>query len=543
MNRSTATDVTQFDVLVVGAGFAGMYMLHRLRQLGLRAQVLEAGEGVGGTWYWNRYPGARCDIESIDYSFSFNEDLQQEWVWSERYAAQPELLTYAEHIAERFDLKKDIRFGVRVKTAQYNEVSGHWRLTTESATGDAELTSRFCIMATGCLSVPNEPQIEGKDDFAGPVYHTGRWPQKPVDFSGQRVAVIGTGSSGVQTITKIAPEVGQLTVFQRTASYSVPAANHPLSPKEQDKIKADYAALRALSQSTRNGTQYPHNPVSGLAVSDEEREREFQKRWDLGGLSFVGSFMDVMQNDEVNSFARDFVRRKICQTVKDARTAQLLSPKSVLGCKRLCVDTGYYEVFNQTNVELVDISKHGVERFSEKGVIANGQLYEADAIILATGFDAMTGALGRIGIHGRGGRELKEAWSEGPRTYLGLMSAGFPNLFMITAPGSPSVLTNMLTSIQHHVELVCQFLEAVQARQAVSVEAEDAAQEAWVTHVNGVAGNTLFPNCNSWYLGANVPGKPRVFMPYVGYPPYVQACSEVVADGFRGFRFEGTVTS
>ncbi|NNF80816.1 MAG: NAD(P)/FAD-dependent oxidoreductase [Rhizobiales bacterium] len=524
----------QFDVIVVGAGFSGMYLLHLLRSRGHKVRVLERGSDVGGTWYWNRYPGARCDVESMEYSYQFSEELQQDWDWSERYAPQPEILQYANHVADRFDLRRDIQFETNVSAAAYQEDTARWRI--ETAEGEV-YDAKFFIMATGCLSSTNKPQFKGADSFKGSVYHTGNWPHEPVDFTGKRVAVIGTGSSAIQCIPQIAAQAAHLTVFQRTANYAVPARNGPLDPDLRDAIKANYPEFRANAKQVRNGLQYPPNDVATMSVSPQEREAEFRFRWDRGGVSFAGAFNDLLLSAEANEAAANFVRDRIRETVNDPKVAELLCPKSVIACKRLCVDIGYFETYNRPNVTLVDISEAPIEEFTPAGVKAHGEVAEVDAIVLATGFDAMTGALLGVDIRGRQGQTLREKWAAGPCTYLGLSTAGFPNFFMVTGPGSPSVLTNMLPSIEQHVEWISDLLDATLARGARAVEPERQAEEAWVEHVNALAGRTLYPTCNSWYLGANVPGKPRVFMPYLGFPTYVAKCDVVARNGYLGFAF------
>ena len=525
---------TDYDAIIVGAGFAGMYMLHRLRGLGLKAVALEAGGGVGGTWYWNRYPGARCDIESVQYSYQFDGELEQEWSWTERYAAQPEILAYANHVADRFDLRRDIRFDTRVVRAHFDEARNIWDIATEAG---ERFGAPYCIMALGCLSAANLPDIPGRDDFAGPTYHTGRWPHDGVDFSGLHVAVIGTGSSAIQSLPIIAAEADRVTVFQRTANYSIPAHNHPLDDEYIAHVKAEYPALRARARAMPTGVDLDFRPVKALETAEGERSEEYERRWAHGGLSFLGAFNDLLFVDEANRTAADFVRDKIRGIVDDPGTAELLVPRNIIGCKRLCVDTGYYATFNRPDVELIDVSERPIDAITAGGVVAGGREYPADAIVFATGFDAMTGALQRIGIRGRGGRTLTEAWEGGPRSYLGLAVAGFPNLFTITGPGSPSVLTNMLPSIEQHVDWIANCIAAMRDRAAGSIEAETAAQDAWVEHVNEVADLSLRSTCSSWYVGANVPGKPRVFMPYIGgFPAYIAKCEEVVANGYEGFR-------
>ena len=521
-----------FDVLVVGAGFGGMYMLLRLRGMGFSVRVLETGSGVGGTWYWNRYPGARCDVESMEYCFQFSDELQQEWNWSERYSPQSEILDYANHVADRYDLRRDIQFGTRVASAEFDEDNGIWVLISE--TGE-RLSATYCVMATGCLSSANVPQFKGLESFQGAWYHTGNWPHEEVDFSGKRVGVIGTGSSAIQSIPVIAEQAEHLYVFQRTANYAVPARNAPLDPEVRNHIKANYSKLRALEKTTRNGTQYPINEVSALAVSPHVRERKFQDMWDNGGLCYMTSFNDLLLSKEANDTAAEFIRSKVREIVDDPNTAALLSPTSVVGCKRLCVDTDYYKTYNRANVTLVDVSSSPVEEIAADGVVAAGEHYQVDVLVFATGFDAMTGSLNRIDIRGRGGRTLKDKWGEGPRTYLGLAVAGFPNLFTITGPGSPSVLTNMLPSIEQHVEFISDMIQHVSEQGGGCVEALDEAENEWVDHVNLLADQTLYPTCNSWYLGVNIPGKHRVFMPYLGYVAYQEKCRDVAAKGYEGF--------
>jgi cation diffusion facilitator CzcD-associated flavoprotein CzcO len=521
------------DLVIVGAGFAGLYMLHRARTMGLSARVFEAGSGVGGTWYWNRYPGARCDVESMEYSYQFSDALQQAWDWTERYAAQPEILRYANHVADRFDLRRDIRFDTRVRAAAFDEAHGRWVIETDDG---ARIAATWCVMATGCLSSTNVPKFAGLDRFRGAWYHTGNWPHEGVDFSGLRVGVIGTGSSAVQSIPLIAREAAHLFVFQRTPNYVVPARNAPLDPEVRAHVKANYPALRARAKQARTGQLYPINPKSALEVSDDEREREYRWRWERGGLGFLGAFADLILDRSANDTAAEFVRRQIRRIVRDPAVADLLAPRSVFGCKRLCIDTGYFETFNRPNVTLVDVSRTPIERISEEAIVVDGRDYAVDAIVFATGFDAMTGTLQRIDIRGRGGRSLQDKWAAGPRTYLGLAMAGFPNLFIVTGPGSPSVLSNMLPSIEQHVDWIAECIGSMRERGLGRIEPTEAAEDAWVAHVNQVADATLFPSCNSWYLGANIPGKPRVFMPYLGFPAYVEKCDGEAAAGYRSFK-------
>jgi cation diffusion facilitator CzcD-associated flavoprotein CzcO len=523
-----------YDAVVVGAGFAGLYMLHRLRELGLSARVYEAGEGVGGTWYWNRYPGARCDVESMDYSYSFSDELQQEWRWTERYSAQPEILTYINHVADRFDLRRDVKLDTRVTAAVFDEATSRWAVETDR--GD-RVSARFCIMATGCLSDAQVPDIEGRETFAGRWYHTGRWPHEGVDFTGQRVAVIGTGSSAIQSIPIIAGQAARLFVFQRTPNYTVPARNAPLDPDYEQRVKAGYDEFRRQARESRVGFVVERSEESALAVAPEARQREYEKRWHRGGLGFSATFADLLIDQDANDTAAEFFRAQIRAIVRDPALAEALTPKDYpLGTKRLCVDTNYYATFNRDNVTLVDLRKTPIEAITPRGVRTRDAEYAVDSLVFATGFDAMTGALLKIDIRGRAGRTLREKWAAGPRTYLGLAIAGFPNLFTVTGPGSPSVLSNMIVSIEQHVDWIADCLVSLRAHDREAIEATVAAEDAWVAHVNDVGHTTLYPRAKSWYTGANVPGKPRVFMPYVGgVGVYRQKCDEVAAKGYEGF--------
>ena len=531
--RTSATAPRRdYDAIVVGAGFAGLYMLHRLRGLGLSVRVYEAGSGIGGTWFWNRYPGARCDVESMEYSYQFSKELQQEWEWSERYASQPEILRYIEHVADRFDLRRDVQLNTRVETAVYDETTGRWAIATG---GGERVTAQHCVLATGCLSVRNTPRFKGLEKFSGASYHTGNWPHQGVDFTGKRVGVIGTGSSAVQSIPIIAQRAERLVVFQRTPNYSVPARNEPLDPEHVAQVKAEYDELRRRASQVGFGIDLA--PSERLAKEDtpEDRRREFEARWRKGGFTYLGAYADLVFDQEANDAAAEFVREQIRSVVEDPAVAELLCPKTTIGCKRLCLDSGYFETFNRPNVSLVDVSDQPIEEITPRGVRVKGTEYELDCIVLATGFDAMTGALLAIDIRGRDGRTLREKWAEGPRSYLGIGTAGFPNLFIITGPQSPSVLTNMLPSIEQHVNWIADCIDYMREHHLATIEATVEGEDQWVAHVNEVAGTTLLLTCNSWYLGANVPGKPRVFMPYLGFPTYVEKCNDVVAKGYEGF--------
>lgn len=523
----------KIDVLIVGAGFSGLFMLHRLRGMGFSARIFESGSDVGGTWYWNRYPGARCDTESMQYSYSFSDDLQQEWEWTERYAGQPEILRYINYVVDRFDLRRKIHLNTQVKSAVFYEKFNHWAIETDNG---LKANATFCVMATGCLSSPNYPKIKGLDEFAGPTYHTGRWPRTEVNFSSKRVGVIGTGSSAIQSIPIIAEQAEHLFVFQRTPNYAIPAHNSPISQKKQNEIKASYDEVRKKAKQLPAGFYQTYNEKSALKVTAEEREQEYEKRWAHGGLPFMGAFLDLAFSAKANQTAADFVRCKIKQIVSDRKIAELLSPKTVIGCKRLCVDTDYYKTFNRPNVSLIDVCNFPIDKISINGVIAAGKLFPIDLLVLATGFDAMTGSLLKIDVRGRNGRTLMEKWAAGPRTYLGLMVSGFPNLFMVTGPGSPSVLTNMLTSIEQHVNWIADCLGYLRYHSIGQIEPALGFENSWVEHGNDLASKTLRYECTSWYLGANVPGKPRVFMPYVGgFPLYKKKCDQVVREGYKGF--------
>ena len=522
------------DVVVVGAGFAGLYAVHLCRSRGFTVEAIDVADGVGGTWYWNRYPGARCDVPSMEYSFGFDDDLQQEWEWTEKYATQPEILRYLNHVADRFDLRPHLTLSTRVERCRFDQASQRWDVT---ASDGVTRSAQFLIMATGCLSAANVPDIAGRETFSGPIYHTGSWPHEGVDVQGQRVAVIGTGSSAVQSIPLLAEHAAHLTVFQRTPAYAVPAHNQPLEPAQVAAIKADYRNWRTAARQTSTGFggHLRRDLTSALAVDDEQREAIYRQRWSEGGLMFLGSFEDLMVNPDANQTAAEFVRGKIAELVDDPEVAANLSPDTIIGCKRMCVDTDYYVTYNRDNVSLVDVSETPIEAITAEGLVVDGRTYSADAIVFATGFDAMTGALDRIDIRGADGTTLRDAWAEGPATYLGLQVAGFPNLFTITGPGSPSVLTNMVVAIEQHVEFVLDLISELQRRGAQRVEAAPDAQTDWVAYVNAVAAHTLFHGCSSWYLGANVPGKPRVFMPLPGFPDYRQICDQVVDDDYRGF--------
>jgi cyclohexanone monooxygenase len=526
----------EYDVVVVGAGFGGLYALYRLRAMGLTVRLLEQAPTVGGTWYWNRYPGARCDVESVDYSFSFDDELQQEWTWTERFATQPEILRYVEHVADRFDLRRDIDFDTRVDAARYDDATFRWHVGT--ADGRA-LVARYCVMAMGNLSAVNLPGFEGIEDFQGRIVHTARWPEEGVDVTGMRAGVIGTGSTGIQLVPRLAEQARHVTVFQRTANYSMPARNRLLDEAEIAAVKATYADRRETSRWSMTGLPVEAPALSALEVSDEERRKAFDTGWREGGAHAVlGQYADMLQSLEANAFGADFVRERIREMVRDPQVADRLCPSDhPLGAKRICVDTYYYETFNRDDVRLVDVRSASIRRFTAHGIeTADGEHHDLDVVAFATGFDAMTGALLALDVHGRGGVSLRDAWAEGPRTHLGLAIAGFPNLFVVTGPGSPSVFTNMVLAVEQHGDWIADCIAHLDAAGLVAIEPAVDAQEAWVSHVTEMAAASLRSRGNSWYLGVNIPGKPRVFMPYVGgLGPYRAICDAVAADGYRGF--------
>jgi cyclohexanone monooxygenase len=526
------------DAVVVGAGLAGLYMIHRLRQLGLSTKVFEAGDDVGGTWYWNRYPGARCDVESLLYSYSFSPELEQGWDWTERYATQPEILRYVNHVTDRFELRKDIVFSTRVTSMVFDDATRRWTVRTD---GGHVVEAQFCVMATGCLSTPKFPEVPGRDTFEGDWYHTALWPHEGVDLTGRRVAVVGTGSSGIQSIPLIAEQASDLTVFQRTPNFSYPARNAPLATGVLEDTKAHYPEFREVARQSAAGIPVEMPEHSALEVDDQTRQRTYEERWGRGNLVAMSSaFNDLAINPDANETVAEFVRAKIRAVVADPEVAERLCPTDhPLGTKRPCLDTNYYATYNQPHVHLVDLRATPMVEITPTGIRTTERDYEFDTIVFATGFDAMTGALTSIDIRGVDGRSLKEKWAAGPRTYLGIATAGFPNLFTITGPGSPSVLSNMMISIEQHVDWITDCLQYLREHGLASIEASPAAENAWVDHVREVGEFTLFPRANSWYMGANVAGKARVFMPYIGgVGVYRQRCDEVAANGYEGFTLQ-----
>lgn len=534
---SGATGVRVLDALVVGAGFAGLYALHLLRGQGKDVHVVDGASDVGGTWYWNRYPGARCDIESVYYCFSFDADLAREWTWTEKYASQPEILAYLRHVAERYDLRRDISFDTWVHEARYDETADRWQVTTHEG---RVFSARYLVLASGLLSSTNLPEIPGRDDFAGPVLHTGRWPHEPVDFTGQRVGVIGTGSSGIQVIPEIAAQASHLTVFQRTPNFSLPARNGSPHPEKVRDLAENHEAVKEQLRSSSYGIILEPPTQGALEVGDEERLAKYETRWQEGTLTgILQAYNDLVRNQEANDTAADFVRNKIAEIVNDPDVAADLMPYGyAYGTKRPCLDSGYYATYNHDNVKLVNLRRTPFERITPSGVRTTAGEVELDALVFATGYDAMTGPLLAIDPIGRKGKRLSERWAEGATSYLGIAIAGFPNMFTITGPGSPSALSNAVISIEQHVEWVADLLANADEHDRRVIEADDVAEKEWTQHVQVVGNATLYPKTDSWYMGANIPGKPRVFLPYIGgVGNYRAMCDQIAADGYRGFTF------
>jgi|TARA_B110000285_G_C15108385_1_gene609456 cation diffusion facilitator CzcD-associated flavoprotein CzcO len=535
------TGVIKLDALIIGAGFSGLYQLHSLRdKLGLTTKVLETGDGVGGTWYWNRYPGARCDSESHSYSYYFDKEILKEWEWTERYPGHAEVVRYLNYAADKLDLKRDIEFNLRVQSAHYNELRNKWNVKSEQG---QQFECTYLITAVGCLSSTNIPKFPGHDSFEGDWYHTGQWPHEGVDFKGKRVGQIGTGSTGIQAIPVIAKTAKHLTIFQRTANYSVPANNGPLSSDFQAYIQENRKAIKNTIQTTPNGHPFVISDQKVFDVTDEEREKIFEKAWAKGGLGFRACFQDIAFDKKANDVAADFIKRKIRSIVKDPETAKKLTDiDHPYATKRPPIDTNYFETFNRENVTLVDIKAAPIEAITPKGVKTKNREYEVDILVFATGFDAMTGPLLKIDIQGRAGLKLRDVWEGGPKTYLGLQVAGFPNLFTVTGPGSPSVLTNMPVAIEQHVEWITDCISYLEEKKISSIEATEDSMEKWVAHVNDAANVTLMPYAkHTWYYGANVPGKPRVFMPYAGgMARYKAICKDIADQHYVGFKLGET---
>ncbi|ORB66344.1 flavin-containing monooxygenase [Mycolicibacterium tusciae] len=522
------------DVVVVGAGFAGIYALHKFRSLGLTVRVFEAAPEVGGTWYFNRYPGARCDVESVDYCYSFSDELQQKWSWSEKYATQAEILRYLNWVVDELDLRDGITFNTRVTSAVFDDAAVRWTVNTD--TGES-VNARFCVMATGPLSAALTPDFEGLSSFEGELYHTAHWPKETVDFTGKRVAVIGTGSSGIQSIPIIAEAAEKLVVFQRTPNYSVPAGNRTLTDKDVADYKASYDERRRLSWRSGGGSPHIAHPKLTMEATAEERRAAFEKRWELGGVLFSKTFSDQMTDIEANDEARKFYEEKVRVVIDDPEVADLLIPNDhPIGTKRICTDTNYFQTFNRSHVELVSVRKTPIESIDATGITTSDARFDVDAIVLATGFDAMTGALAKIDIVGRNGHTLRDDWAHGPRTYLGLAVDDFPNLFLVSGPGAPAVLANMVLHAEAHVNWIADAITYLDDHGHTAIEATADAVEDWHAELNRRADASLFTRANSWYMGANVPGKPRGFMLFIGgFAAYLDICNEVVSAGYKGF--------
>jgi cation diffusion facilitator CzcD-associated flavoprotein CzcO len=535
MQKTGENQVTNFDAVVLGAGFSGLYMLHRLREAGFSTRVYEAAEGVGGVWHWNRYPGARCDSESMIYSYTFSEELYNEWTWSSRYPDQPEILRYLNFVADKFDLRRDIQFNTRITAAQYDEVNNRWRIQTADGT---IVSAKYFITAVGCISSTNVPTFKGLDRFEGKWYHTGNWPHEKVDFKGKQVGVIGTGSSGIQAIPVIAEEAAHLTVFQRTPQYSIPARNGPYDPEYVQQTKANLHELKRQMQESLRGFPGTPGERSALEVSPEERNSEYEGAWEIGGLQLRSTFKDLLTDEAANNTVSDFIRSKIRQVVQDPEVAEKLMPTYFFAAKRPVIDTHYFETYNRENVTLVDVKNAPIEEITPKGLRTTEGDFELDTLVFATGFDGVTGSLFKLDIRGKDGVALKEKWAGGAqvRTQLGLATAGFPNLFMITGPESPSVLSNMPVSIEQHVEWIADCIEYLREHGIETIEAKVEAEEAWSKHCKEVADATLYTKVESWYTGANIADKPRGFPIYLGgVGQYRQICDEVAAKGYEGF--------
>ena len=525
---------TEHDLIIVGAGFAGMYSTIHAERAGLDVLGLEAGADVGGTWYWNRYPGARCDVESIDYSFSFDDALQREWRWSERYATQPEILRYLNHVADRFDVRRRFRFGERLTTATWDESAQRWDVRTESG---LTASARWLVMATGGLSKPQLPDVPGRDSFTGEVLQTSAWPEAPVDLRGKRVAVIGTGSSGVQAIPLIAEDAAELTVYQRSANYSVPAFNRIVDDEEWESRQRELTHRRELSWNGAAGSPWTSHPVSFADSSEQERAEVFEESWTRGGVLFAKAFQGLTVDPLINDAAREFFERKLAEKVRDPETRDTLTPRDhPVGTKRICTDSAYYETFNRPHVSLVDLRREPLTAVTASGIRTSERHRDHDVIVYATGFDAMTGALTAIDIRGRDGRSLREEWRGFPSTYLGVALPGFPNLLILNGPGSPSVLSNMALTSEQQGAYALGIIEHCRRHGYTSIEARADAAAAWTAHSLELADRTLFGSAASWYTGSNIAGKARGFLPYIGgFKNYIDHCEDVAADGYRGF--------
>lgn len=524
----------QFDVIIIGAGFAGIYGLYKLREAGFRALAVEASDDIGGVWHQNRYPGARCDVDSVEYCYAFSEELNRDWTWSERYATQREINAYQHFVVERLDLRRDMRFNSRVISAFFDRTTGVWNVGL--ADGDS-LAARYVIMATGCLSVPKLPDIPGIDDFGGRILHSVDWPREPVDMSAMRVGIIGTGSTGIQMIPILAEQAKHLTVFQRTPPFLTPARNAPWPAETTAKFKTGFRELRKAARNTRAGVLHDYGTKSAEEVPAEERLADLERRWVKGGPNVLYGFNDLLRNEKTNDIVAEFLRGKIREAVDDPATADILTPRGYpAGAKRICVDTNYLATYNRDNVTLVDLPNDPIEQVEADGVRTRNAFHPLDTLVLATGFDAITGALLAIDIRTSDGRSLREQWADGPNTYLGYGIAGFPNMFVITGPGSPSVISNMVLSIEYDIEWITRCLETLRGRGFATIEVDETAQQSWMEHVNDIVKLTLVDRANSWYRGANIAGKPQTFMAYLGgVDVYQNKAREVADDDYKGF--------
>ena len=530
---SNVNEVKEFDAVIIGAGFAGIYQLLKLRRLGLNVIILEKADQIGGTWHWNRYPGARCDIPSLEYSYQFDESLQQEWNWTEKYSAQPEILEYLNHVADRFELRDGIQFEEEVQSAKFNEDNLKWNLSTNKAT----YQTKFCIFATGCLSVPNKPNFDGIENFEGELLQTSNWPHEEQDFTGRKVAIIGTGSSAIQSIPIIAEQAEELYVFQRTPNYSIPSNNGPMDKSIEKEIKARYSEFRQENYLNGFGIAGISDESLIAETELEEVHQQLEENWQSAGLGFFGGYADIPVDKGANQVAADFVRNKIKEIVKNPDTASLLCPDYHIGGKRLCVDTGYFETFNRENVHLIDLKANPIQTINSNSIEAH-KSYEIDTLILATGFDAMTGALTNIDITGRENIKLKDQWEEGAKSYLGIGISNFPNLFTITGPGSPSVLSNMMPSIEQHVNWITDCIDWMIQNDKAVIESSETAEEEWMSLVNEIADMTVFTDTKSWYNGSNIEEKAKAFLPFIGVPVYTEMIEEVVNEDYKGFIFD-----
>lgn len=530
-----------FDVIVIGAGAAGLYALHRLRGLGLSAKVFEKGSGVGGTWYWNRYPGARCDVESWDYCYSFSDELEQEWDWSERFPTQPELERYFNHVADRFDLRRDIEFDTRVQQARFDGDRNRWSVSTSKG---AIVTAKFLVSATGCLSQVNTPNIDGAETFGSEQYHTARWPEEGLDVTGKRVGIIGTGSSGIQLIPQMAAQAEQVIVFQRTAQFAIPAQNAPLDDQTREELKSDYQQRRELKRKHPIGIgRRPPEVSSALEVDETTRTQILEDSWARGGPGFARTFDDILTNPESNTYTAEFVAGKIRDKVDDDEVADvLLAIDYPLGARRLIVDINYFETYNRDNVTLVDVAAAPIQEITPQGVRTAENSYDLDLIVYATGFDGMTGAMLAMDIQGVDGLPLREKWADGAGTYLGLITCGFPNLFMITGPGSPAVFSNVMFAIEQHVDWIADCLSHMTEKGFGRIDADADAEVEWTERVNDLATKTVVGNTNSWWNGSNIEGKPRQVLMYLGgLPSYQEALDDVADNGYKGFVLNNSV--